>query len=163
MPGVSIHVVDVSRGVVAAGMEDELHAIDAGGKLALIAKGRVGANGLLDAPELLKTFAPGRNVAARGEGAAAALLLLRQIPGEIELGRVGVRRVLEDCGADQEHRRGIGLREHRLDRLARLLEPRRGRGGIEGRELLAGGDGVRYRGMPAGDEDRLLRHVFVYV
>jgi 5-hydroxyisourate hydrolase len=47
MPGVSIHVVDVSRGVVAAGMEVELHAIDAGGRLALIAKGRVGANGLL--------------------------------------------------------------------------------------------------------------------
>src|SRR5260370_31851900 len=57
MPGVSIHVVDVSRGVVAAGMEVELHAIDAGGKLKLIAKGRVGANGLLDAPELSKTFA----------------------------------------------------------------------------------------------------------
>ena len=52
MPGVSIHVVDVSRGVVAAGMEVELHAVDAAGRLALIAKGRVGANGLLDAPEL---------------------------------------------------------------------------------------------------------------
>ena len=45
MPGVSIHVVDVSRGVVAAGMEVELHAVDAAGRLALIAKGRVGANG----------------------------------------------------------------------------------------------------------------------
>jgi 5-hydroxyisourate hydrolase-like protein (transthyretin family) len=33
MPGVSIHVVDVARGVVAAGMEVELHAVDAGGKL----------------------------------------------------------------------------------------------------------------------------------
>src|SRR5260370_24204050 len=63
MPGVSIHVVDVSRGVVAAGMEVELHAIDAGGKLKLIAKGRVGANGLLDAPELSKTFATGGYVA----------------------------------------------------------------------------------------------------
>ena len=52
MPGVSIHVVDVARGVVATGMEVELHAIDVGGKLKLIAKGRVGANGLLDAPEL---------------------------------------------------------------------------------------------------------------
>src|SRR6516165_8262889 len=55
MPGVSIHVVDVSRGVVAAGMEVELHAVDAGGRLALI--------GLLDAPELSKTFAPGGYVA----------------------------------------------------------------------------------------------------
>ena len=63
MPGVSIHVVDVSRGLVAAGMEVELHAIDAGGKFKLIAKGRVGANGLLDKPELSKTFAPGGYVA----------------------------------------------------------------------------------------------------
>jgi len=63
MPGVSIHVVDVARGVVAAGMEVELHAVDAAGRLALIAKGRVGANGLLNAPELSKTFAPGGYVA----------------------------------------------------------------------------------------------------
>ena len=63
MPGVSIHVVDVSRGLVAAGMEVELHAIDAGGKFKLIAKGRVGANGLLDEQELSKTFAPGGYVA----------------------------------------------------------------------------------------------------
>src|SRR6516165_3275009 len=55
MPGVSIHVVDVSRGVGAAGMEVELHAVDAGGRLALL--------GLLDAPELSKTFAPGGYVA----------------------------------------------------------------------------------------------------
>src|SRR5262249_22988520 len=78
-----------------------------------------------------------RNVAARRERAAAALLLLREIPGEIELRRVGVRAWLEDPGATQEHGRGVGVREPRLDRFARLLEPRRGRGGIEGRELLA--------------------------
>src|SRR5262245_6233430 len=54
MPGVSIHVVDVSRGVVAAGMEVELHAIDAGGKPEPIAKGRVGANGLLNEPQLIE-------------------------------------------------------------------------------------------------------------
>src|SRR5262245_9481113 len=64
MPGVSIHVVDVSRGVVAAGMEVELHAIDAGGKLEPIAKGRVGANGLLNEPQLSKTFAVGGYVAS---------------------------------------------------------------------------------------------------
>ena len=63
MPGVSIHVVDVSRGLVAAGMEVELHAIDACGKLKLVAKGRVRANGLLDEPEISKTFAPGGYVA----------------------------------------------------------------------------------------------------
>src|SRR5258708_11688031 len=75
MPGVSVHVVDVARGVVATGMEVELHAIDAGGRLALIAKGRVGANGLLNAPELSKTFAAGGYVAVfhvagfyRGQG-----------------------------------------------------------------------------------------------
>ena len=63
MPGVSIHVVDVSRGVVAAGMEVELHAIDAGGRLELIAKGRIGANGLLNEPQLSKTLAAGAYVA----------------------------------------------------------------------------------------------------
>ena len=41
MPGISIHVVDVSRGVVAAGMQVELHAVEAEGKLKkLVAKGR---------------------------------------------------------------------------------------------------------------------------
>ena len=58
MPGVSIHVVDVSRGVVATGMRVELHAVDAG-KLALLARGQIGANGLWNAPELAKTFAAG--------------------------------------------------------------------------------------------------------
>ena len=59
MPGVSIHVVDVSRGVVATGMRVELHAVDAGGKLALIAKGQIGANGLWTEPALAKMFAAG--------------------------------------------------------------------------------------------------------
>lgn len=77
MPGVSIHVVDVSRGVVAAGMRVELHAVDAGGKLELLAKGQIGANGLLNAPELAKTFAAGAYAAIfhvadfyRAQGAA---------------------------------------------------------------------------------------------
>jgi len=63
MPGVSIHVVDVSRGLVAAGMQVELHAVDAGGKLELVAKGSIGANGLLNQPELSKAFAAGAYVA----------------------------------------------------------------------------------------------------
>jgi 5-hydroxyisourate hydrolase len=63
MPGVSIHVVDVSRGVVAAGMQVELHAVDPGGKLELVAKGLIGANGLLHHAGLSKTFAPGGYVA----------------------------------------------------------------------------------------------------
>ena len=104
-----------------------------------------------------------RDVGARRECAVAALLLLGQIPGEIELGGVGVRRVLEDRGAHQEHRRRVGLREDRLDRFALRLEPRRGRGGIEGRELLARGDCVRHRGVAGCHEARLLRHVLVHV
>src|SRR5262245_56674780 len=64
MPGVSIHVVDVSRGAVAAGMEVELHAIDAGGKPEPIAQGRGGANGLPNAAQLAKTLAAGRYVAS---------------------------------------------------------------------------------------------------
>jgi 5-hydroxyisourate hydrolase len=59
MPGVSIHVVDVSRGTVAAGMHVELHSLDAAGKLDVVAKGTIGANGLLNRPELSKTFPAG--------------------------------------------------------------------------------------------------------
>jgi 5-hydroxyisourate hydrolase len=55
MPGISIHVVDVSRGVVAAGMRVELHGPD--GKL--IAQGALASNGTLDDPALAQTFAPG--------------------------------------------------------------------------------------------------------
>jgi 5-hydroxyisourate hydrolase len=55
MPGVSIHVVDVSRGVVAAGMNVELHGAE--GKL--VAKGAIAPNGTLDDPALAQSFAPG--------------------------------------------------------------------------------------------------------
>jgi 5-hydroxyisourate hydrolase len=55
MPGISIHVVDVSRGVVAAGLHVALHGPDG----ALIAKGTLAANGTLDDPVLAQTFAPG--------------------------------------------------------------------------------------------------------
>ena len=55
MPGISIHVVDVSRGMVAAGMRVELHAAD--GKL--IASGSIAPNGTLDDPALARTFATG--------------------------------------------------------------------------------------------------------
>jgi 5-hydroxyisourate hydrolase len=59
MPGLSIHVVDVSRGVVAAGMRVELHAISESGEPTLLTHGAVGANGSLDKPELSATFKPG--------------------------------------------------------------------------------------------------------
>jgi len=54
MPGVSIHVVDVSRGVVAIGMQVELrHAGH------VLASGATNAKGLFDHPALAATFAPG--------------------------------------------------------------------------------------------------------
>src|SRR5947209_7054607 len=55
MPGISIHVVDVSRGVIAAGMRVELHAADG----RLIARGTIAANGALTDPALAQAFAPG--------------------------------------------------------------------------------------------------------
>ena len=55
MPGISIHVVDVSRGIVAAGMQVALHGPD--GKS--IAQGALAPNGTLDDPALTQTFAPG--------------------------------------------------------------------------------------------------------
>ena len=63
MPGVSIHVVDVSRGVVASGMRVELAAIRQGGAERIIAAGTISANGLLDHPELGRTFEEGFYVA----------------------------------------------------------------------------------------------------
>jgi Transthyretin-like protein len=54
MPGISIHVVDVSRGVVATGMRVELHRRDA-----LVAGGQIGASGLLEHRALKERFAEG--------------------------------------------------------------------------------------------------------
>ena len=55
MPGISIHVVDVARGVVADGMHIELVAAD-GRKLA---SGTTNAKGLLEHPSLSTTFERG--------------------------------------------------------------------------------------------------------
>jgi len=56
--GISIHVVDVSRGVVAAWMRVELYALDPDRKI--VASGIVSAKGLVEEPELAKRFAPGQ-------------------------------------------------------------------------------------------------------
>ncbi len=56
MPGISIHVVDVSRGLVAAGMRVELHAL---APQRLIASGRIAPSGVLDDPALVARFVPG--------------------------------------------------------------------------------------------------------
>lgn len=57
MPGISIHVVDVSRGLVATGMAVELRSATSPQKL--IAAGVISDKGLLEAPELAVVFAPG--------------------------------------------------------------------------------------------------------
>lgn len=54
MPGVSIHVVDVSRGVVAEGMRVELRR-----DTSIIASGVISAKGLLECPALDAVMIPG--------------------------------------------------------------------------------------------------------
>ena len=58
MPGISIHVVDVSRGVVASGMRVELYAVF-GDPPRLIASGSVSKTGVLADPALDRRFEPG--------------------------------------------------------------------------------------------------------
>lgn len=49
MPGISIHVVDVTRGVPARGMRVEVHRIDDAGRH-LVARGKVGPDGVVAHP-----------------------------------------------------------------------------------------------------------------
>jgi len=58
MPGLSIHVVDVSRGIVAAGMLVEVYAL-VGGVRRPLAAGKISANGTLDDPVLGAMLAAG--------------------------------------------------------------------------------------------------------
>jgi 5-hydroxyisourate hydrolase len=58
MPGISIHVVDVSRGVVATGMRVELFAVS-GDSSRLIAAGSLSKTGVLNDPALNQRFEPG--------------------------------------------------------------------------------------------------------
>ncbi len=57
MPGISIHVVDVSRGVVASWMRVELYGLAP--KRRLIASGIVSARGLVEEPAFNERFKPG--------------------------------------------------------------------------------------------------------
>ena len=57
MPGVSIHVVDVSRGIVAQGMRVELWAVS--DERRLVAAGALGATGTLQDASLAGRFVPG--------------------------------------------------------------------------------------------------------
>jgi len=58
MPGLSIHVVDVSRGVVAGGMRVEVFA--ASPQRRAVAAGTLNSKGQLDDPALSAEFSPGR-------------------------------------------------------------------------------------------------------
>lgn len=73
MPGVSIHVVDVSRGVVAQGMRVELWSVS--GARRLVAEGTLAPNGTLEHASLAARLAAGEYEALfhvgdyyRGEG-----------------------------------------------------------------------------------------------
>jgi 5-hydroxyisourate hydrolase len=59
MPGVSIHVVDVSRGIVASGMRVELFAVGSNAPQRLIAAGSISKTGVLAEPALDQRFSPG--------------------------------------------------------------------------------------------------------
>jgi 5-hydroxyisourate hydrolase len=60
MPGISIHVVDVARGLLCQGMDVAIFALGSDGSETLVASGRIGRSGLLESPVLMKTFAEGR-------------------------------------------------------------------------------------------------------
>src|SRR5262245_39720596 len=59
MPGISIHVVDVSRGVVATGMRVELFAVSGDSSSRLIAAGTISKTGVLAEAALEQRFEPG--------------------------------------------------------------------------------------------------------
>ena len=59
MPGISIHVVDVSRGVVANGMRVELFAVPGRFVPRLIASGNISKTGALADPGLNQTIRAG--------------------------------------------------------------------------------------------------------
>lgn len=56
MPGLSIHVVDVARGLVATGLRVEVWDLSTG---AQVAEGRIDTTGLLPSPALSARFEPG--------------------------------------------------------------------------------------------------------
>ena len=59
MPGISIHVVDVSRGIVASGMRVELFALSRDAPERLFAGGSISKTGVLADPALDRTFEAG--------------------------------------------------------------------------------------------------------
>ena len=59
MPGISVHVVDVARGVVASGMRVELYAMSGAAAPRLIASGAISPGGVLSDQSLNQKFEPG--------------------------------------------------------------------------------------------------------
>jgi len=60
MPGISIHVVDVSRGIVAEGVRAELWSGMENAPFTRVLKGEIDERGLLAHPDLARIFAAGR-------------------------------------------------------------------------------------------------------
>ncbi len=58
MPGLSIHAVDVARGIVASGLRVRVDRLDGEVRVAL-ADGAIGANGLLESSEIAGILQPG--------------------------------------------------------------------------------------------------------
>ena len=81
MPGMSIHVVDVSRGIVAAGMQVEVFAL-AGDDRRLLARGIISTKGTLDDAALDTVLATGcyEAVIHVGDYYRAAKVALPSVP-----------------------------------------------------------------------------------
>ena len=60
MPGISIHVVDISRGIVARGMRAELWSAAEDGPFVHLLEGEIDATGSLVHPDLDRAFVAGR-------------------------------------------------------------------------------------------------------
>lgn len=60
MPGLSVHIVDVASGVMAAGMAVEIASIAPDGTATRLAGGRIGSTGTLADEALNQRLAPGR-------------------------------------------------------------------------------------------------------
>jgi 5-hydroxyisourate hydrolase len=60
VPGISVHVVDISRGIVARGMRVELWSLSENAHLTCLLEGQIEDSGLLVHPDLGRTFAAGR-------------------------------------------------------------------------------------------------------
>jgi 5-hydroxyisourate hydrolase len=82
MPGLSIHVVDVSRGVVAEGMAVEVAFMPENGPRRILAAGAISAKGTLDHPALAEILEAGRYQAVFRIGAyyRAASVAIPDVP-----------------------------------------------------------------------------------